>query len=355
MNKIMKKAGLFLLAAVSALTLCLPGCGDPRQSSTALKQGIAAMEEGSYSDALASLRGALDVEGDRAQALRAIGVIYYKQGKYTNAIKNLNNALDAADHEKAGSSFVADTAMYLAGAYLKNGDSAKADKLYDKLLGTGEAGKAYVMKGTILLQQGSISDAEEAFGRATHYDSGFDIYLQIYDAYNSIDREADGAEYLKTAMQKEPGSEEEYYTAGKIAYLLGDYEKAIDYLGRTDKTYEEAADALLLKSYLEAGDPDKASEFFRSWTSDGEHRALGQCGLAILDMDDENYDSALTRIEDGLSSAEGTVRAALLYNEIVCYERKGDFGTAKSKTAGAASEFPDNQNIERENTFLSSR
>ncbi|MEE0954403.1 MAG: tetratricopeptide repeat protein [Eubacterium sp.] len=355
MNKVVKKTALLFVSAASVLMLALSGCGNPKEKSAALEEGLAAMEEGSYSEAMTSLRGALDVDGDRAQALRAIGVIYYKQGKYTNAIKNLNNALDAADHEKAGSDFVADTAMYLAGAYLKNGDSAKAKKLYDKLLGTGQAGKAYVMKGTILLQEGKISDAEEAFGRAAHFDSGFDIYLQIYDAYNSIDREADGAEYLKTAMQKKPDSEEEYYTAGKIAYLLGDYDTAIEYLGQTEKDYEGAADALLLKCYLEAGDETKASDFFQNWTSDGEHEALGHCGLALLDMDDENYDSALNRISDGLSAAEGTVRAALLYDEIICYEKKGDFGTARGKAAAAASEFPDNKEIERENTFLSSR
>lgn len=346
---------MLLASAALALSLTLAGCGDQKNDSSALESGITAMEEGRYNEALESLRDAQDLDGDRAQALRAIGVIYYKQGKYTNAIKNLNNALDAADHEKAGSDFVADTAMYLAGSYLKNGDPAKAEKLYNKLLGTGEAGKAYVMKGTILLQDGKISDSEEAFGRATHFDSDFDIYLQIYDAYNSIDREADGAEYLKTAMQKEPDSEEEYYTAGKIAYLLGDYDKAIEYLSQTSKTYKGAADALVLKSYLENGDTERASAFFEGWSTDGEHNAMGHLGLALLDMDDQDYDSALTRISDGLSDAEGTSREALLYNEIICYEQKGDFGTAKSKAAAAASEFPDNQKIERENAFLATR
>ena len=58
-------------------------------------------------------------------------------------------------------------------------------------------------------------------------------------------------------------------------------------------------------------------------------------------------------IENGLSC--GGAEEELLFNEIVVYEYKLDFNTAKEKMQEFLKKYPDNQEAVRENSFLQSR
>lgn len=82
---------------------------------------------------------------------------------------------------------------------------------------------------------------------------------------------------------------------------------------------------------------------------------MGYNGLALCDIADGSYDSALENISKGLGDAESDEMQDLLFNEIVAYERKMDFATALSKTQEYVNMFKDDQAAAKELIFLQSR
>ena len=71
-------------------------------------------------------------------------------------------------------------------------------------------------------------------------------------------------------------------------------------------------------------------------------------------MADGDYDTALQDIQTGLSlKLSDSSRRDLLYNEIVVYEKKQDFQTAKQKAEEFMQLYPDDETGHREYDFLS--
>ena len=85
--------------------------------------------------------------------------------------------------------------------------------------------------------------------------------------------------------------------------------------------------------------------------------AKGYNGLALCDIRNGDYDSALDNITKGLPTATTDEMQSLLFNEIVAYEKKLDFATALTKAqeyvdmfpedsaAKKRAGFPENQNV----------
>lgn len=318
------------------------------------------MEEGQIESALSDLREASEGEDQRAQALRAIGILRFRQQNYEEAIRTFNDALDAAANERAGDDFVADTAFYLAESYSKTGNDDKALGLYKKLLHGNSAKDAYVLMGGILLKQDKREEAAEAFQRATKNGANMDLYLQIYSAYNAVDLQADAARFLAKAPFDAASDPEEIFSAARGYYLLGDYDAAISVLKSAgeDKKKAETEDkleSLLLKCYLDKGNREEATAYFEELRSSDQKAAYGACGLALLSMEHQDFDQAEKQIKEALRSAKGTLRASLLFNEMICAEKSGDFVQAKKRAEAAHEEFPENEAITHENEFLSSR
>ena len=73
------------------------------------------------------------------------------------------------------------------------------------------------------------------------------------------------------------------------------------------------------------------------------------------DIADENYDSALENITKGLALSNDKGKQDLYFNEIVVYEKKLDFATAKEKAAKYVKNYPADEAGIRENNFLKTR
>ena len=168
--------------------------------------------------------------------------------------------------------------------------------------------------------------------------------------------EADGTRYLEAALKTEPKNAEDYCNRGKVYYYMEDYDNARTELNAAaDKNSTEAV-LLLGMVYMAQGDTAGARSFFQQYIeADGEDPAKGYNGLALCDIADGSYDSALENISKGLGDAESDEMQDLLFNEIVAYERKMDFATALSKTQEYVNMFKDDQAAAKELIFLQSR
>ena len=118
---------------------------------------------------------------------------------------------------------------------------------------------------------------------------------------------------------------------------------------------DEKAVLLLGKTYLAMDDAANARAMYREYLDNPNCAAASYNGLAMCDLKERNYRSALQNIKDGLACNDDTIMESLLYNEIIVYEHMQDWTTARVKAAAFAATFPTNEAGQRENEFLSTR
>ena len=122
-----------------------------------------------------------------------------------------------------------------------------------------------------------------------------------------------------------------------------------------DKGSTEAT-LILGMVYMAQGDTSNARSFYQQYIdADGDDPAKGYNGLALCDISDGDYDSALQNISQGLGDATSDEMRDLLFNEIVVYEKKLDLSTALSKAQEYVQTFKDDDAAAKELTFLQSR
>ena len=138
-------------------------------------------------------------------------------------------------------------------------------------------------------------------------------------------------------------------------YYLGDYQQARDEL--TTAAGEGNSQAILMMGslYLETGDVSSARSLFESYLEEEEQPAAAYNGLALCDISQEDYESAMENIQKGIACQDESVMQELLFNEIVVCERQLNFQTAKAKMKEYLERYPEDEEALRENTFLQSR
>ena len=77
--------------------------------------------------------------------------------------------------------------------------------------------------------------------------------------------------------------------------------------------------------------------------------------MAYCSMEQEDYEKALEYIQKGLEVKDREVNQALLFNEIVVYERSRDFASAKEKMQQYLAQYPADAAAVKENYFLQTR
>lgn len=342
---------------VCVLTVCvgmtvLSGCSSENKKT--YKQACADLKQGSYDYALSEYQTLISAGYKTAEAYRGAGIASLHLGNYQDAIDYFTNGID---DKKSGKTLKKDMLAYRATAELKaeQYDAAMSDCQTLSENYTMDA-DTYYLAGCVALAMDSYDEASTDFTNAYSTDSGYDMAIQIYEAYVENDMEADGTSYLEKVLEKTPSSAEDYCDRGKAYYYMEDYTNAVSEL--TEAVDKGSREGMLLLGtvYLAQNDSTNARTMYQQYIdSDSSDPAKGYNGLAMCDINDESYDSALENITKGLEDASTSEMQDLLYNEIVVYEKQLDFSTALSKAEEYVSMFPDDENASREVTFLKSR
>lgn len=187
---------------------------------------------------------------------------------------------------------------------------------------SGKAKDAAIKEGISYLEQGNYEAAIPAFDEAIKYSGG-----------KVGKKEKDGLQYRAEAE-----------------YLLKDYEAALytyTLLIEKDKDRDEYRRMAALCS-LELGRFEEALAY--------EPLAARVYNRMALDfMEKEQYPEALEAIENGKAKQDQDVMADLSYNEVIAYEKSGDFKRALELLTVYAASYGSDENVERELTFLKTR
>ena len=342
---------IWMLAAGLGMTL-LTGCGGENKKT--YEQANTDLEQGNYDYALNEYQACISAGYKLSQSYRGSGIVKLRTGDYQGAIDDLTSALN---DEKTGKSDQKDILEYRAAAELKA-------ELYDQAMADCQTlaedyslnANDYYLTGCVALAMDSYDEASSNFSEAYGSDSTYEMAIQIYEAYLTQDMEADGTRYLEAALKTEAKTADDYCERGKVYYYMQDYDNARTELTTASEKGSTAAALILGMVYMAQGDTANARSFYQQYIdADGEDPAKGYNGLALCDIADGDYDSALQNISQGLGDATSDEMRDLLFNEIVVYEKKLDFSTALSKAQEYVQTFKDDEAAAKELTFLQSR
>ena len=348
----MRNKKIICLLAAGLGALLLTGCGGENQKT--YEQANADLEEANYDYALNEYQACISAGYKLAQSYRGSGIVKLRTGDYQGAIDDLTNALN---DEKTGKSDRKDLLEYRAAAELKA-------ELYDQAMADCQTlaedyslnANDYYLTGCVALAMDSYDEASSNFSEAYGSDSTYEMAIQIYEAYLGQDMEADGTRYLEAALKTEAKTADDYCERGKVYYYMDDYENARTELTTAADKGSTEATLILGMVYMAQGDTSNARSFYQQYIdADGDDPAKGYNGLALCDISDGDYDSALQNISQGLGDATSDEMRDLLFNEIVVYEKKLDLSTALSIAQEYVQTFKDDDAAAKELTFLQSR
>ena len=345
-----KRTGLILAAGCLSLAM-LTGCSS--ENTKNYKQAAQDLEQGNYETALEEYETAISAGIKLAQSYRGAGVAQLKLGNYEEAIADLSNALDC---EKVGKKLEKDILSYRAAAYLKTKSYEEAMADCQTLAESYDMdADLYFLTGETALAMDSYEEAASNFEQAYSEDATYDRAIQIYGAYLDKDMEADGTRYLEAALTGTAKNAQDHCDRGRVYYYMDDYENAADELKQAIDGDNVEALALLGMVYMEQGNSADARTMFQQYVSQADNGAKGFNGLALCDIEDGDYDSALSNISSGIHVATDEDLQSLLFNEIAVYEKKLDFQTALQKTNEYLDLYPEDKTVKKEQAFLKTR
>ncbi len=352
----MKDWKKFGAAVILASVLMLGGCAMGGASGQKTVQGISSLEDQDYDTALQLFSEALSEKEQSMLAYRGLGLSYMGLARYEEAEQAFLSAIDAADSKMPENT--RDLQLYLAAAQYRMQEYEKAADTCTEILENQKEGNAdaYYLRGACALHEGSQDDAKSDFDRAIALaPKDYDLYLNIFETYRELNLSGVGGEYLQSALSIEGSDAEDYYNRGRIYYYLEDYAEAQSQLiGPVEQKYEPAM-LLIGKVYLALEDYDHARDAYEQILAEFGDSAAGFNGLALCAIQSGDYDTALDYIGQGLA-LEGTAgKQELYFNEIVAYEYKLDFETAKAKAQTYVENYPADEAGQKEWTFLSTR
>lgn len=333
---------------------------NPEKAEYYIEQGHTYIQMERYEEAREALKSAI-VEQDldltrknNKRAYRAIGISYYEEANYSAAKLYFEKALEEEVLPEAN----ADIRMYLADALECEGDYIAAIAVYNELLAEQKAyGAGYRARAYMLYMLGeyekSLSDYDAAIALEP---KNFDLYFGKYNVLEKLGRTAEQADLLRVITAIENPSAEDGYFIAKAQYFTGEHEAALAGLMTAAENGYEDAHYYLGEIYHKRSAYGEAIYHYKTYISGaGAKDAAAYNQMAVCLMKQALYQDALETIQAGQKLQDVLHGRQLLFNEVVIYERMGDYNTAYEKAANYVRMYPEDEVIQRELKFLSSR
>lgn len=253
---------------------------------------------------------------EKQQTLKQEGMELQASGDYEGAIAKYEEALKISNMEVGQEEI--DLAYYKASAQYRSGDLAGAIDTYSSIIALKEDENSYLGRGLLYVAAKDAEKAEEDLNKALKETDDPLIKGIIYNVVDQNDLAKECFEEAKKAGDAEG-----------IFYLANIYEKA--------------------------GDHNYAMILLEEYIATGKAGAEGYLSVGRYYFEDEAYDEALSMLQAGIALGESGVLKNLLQEEIACYEKMGDFASAREKAEDYLDKYPDDAAIQKEYEFLKSR
>ncbi len=346
--------------AVSLLTGCSLGSSDDTAAiadnpvqTVESSAGMELLTAGSYQDAAETFEAQVKGGTDLENGYRGLGIAYMGLGEYEKAAGALEKALEEAGVIPTAMEY--DINYYLGSCYYKLGRYEDALTVYDAIVSLqGSDADAYVMRGTVYAALGNTEKMNEDFSHAIALEpSNYDRIITIYQTMEQNGLAEEGKEYLRDTLTSR-GDTMDMFNLGRLNYYCGEYETAKEALENVqDQNYNVTN--FLGRTYEALGDYNYATGVYQAYlekdTSHAEvYNQLGLCQIRTGD-----YENALVSFQTGEKIEGNEIMQSLKLNEIITYERLGDFARAQVLMKEYIQKYPGDAKAQREYTFLQTR
>ena len=344
--------------AVLAAALCaalLGGCSGNKVSTEKTQAGYKAAEDHNYQEAEGLFTEAVAEGEEPVAAYRGLGIAQMGQAKYAEASDAFGKALAATDDKMPET--VLDLLQYRASAQYRMQDYESTIETCRQITAADASlVLAYFYTGASQLHLGNQEEAGANFDYAASLrPDDYQLYLDIYSVYEDMKLSGIGDTYLQTALGIAPDSNEDYYNVGKIYYYLEQFDQAQQALNQPVKDEYEPALSLMGRSYLAKGENDNANAIYNQILSKNKKDTDAYNGLALCALAQGDPDKALNYIIQGLELPGGEGKQELYFNEIIAYEKKLDFLSARDKCRTYVEMYPTDEAGAKELEFLNTR
>ena len=343
---------IWSIILLAGLTACKGGTRDAVEAEQEAGESTAGKVVSEVRGALSEVAGS---SANKKLTYRKQGIDFMSKGDYASA----RNAFELALSFSNGlvKKVDVDISYYLGVCEYKLGDYDAAVRTFSAILGLNEkADEAYYMRGKVELMKGdkaaALSDYDRAVGlKPSKYELYQKIFVDLYEA----GYEEDAGAYIGRAVSENEKMGD--YQRGVFSYYMGDYDEARNYLekARNSKSDDAKLVIYLGRTYKALGDSEYAASLYQSWLDSHEPDATvyNELGLIRLSLSDIN--GALSAFRAGIELNDTGCLQSLRFNEIVAYERQGDFDRAKSEMSAYLQDYPADEKAAREYEFLKSR
>lgn len=340
---------LLLVACIST------ACAKTNGEMTAA--GMAAVNDKQYEEALADFEKAV-VNGENLElAYRGQGIAYMGMADYENAVASFESALKQAGMFPSDLEY--DINFYLATARYKSGDAMGAIDTLDAIIALRDDDKdAYFLRGSAWMKVAEYEKGKADFDQAIELSKAdTEMVIDVFEVLDHYGYHDEGIAYLNELLTSHLKDMNDY-EKGKVYFYLEDYENArnsFEAAKNAQKKQDASVILFLGKSYEALGDTEYAAGLYSGYLQDNEPdpEIYNQLGLCKLEAED--YEAALAAFEAGLAVENNTLIQSLTYNRIVAYEHLGQFEKAKDMMKKYIETYPDDEDAQREYTFLKSR
>lgn len=253
---------------------------------------------------------------EKQQTLKQEGMQLQASGDYSGAIAKYEEALKLSNM-MVGQEEI-DLAYYKASAQYRSGDLTGAIDTYSAVIALQGEEDSYLGRGLLYVAAKNAEKAEEDLNKALQETDDPLIKGIIYNVVDQTDLAKQNFEEAKKA---------------------GDAE----------------ADFYLANIYEKAGDHNYAMILLEEYIASGSASAEGHLSVGRHYFEDGAYENALKTLQAGIALGESGVLKNLLQEEIACYEKLGDFASAREKAEDYLDKYPDDAVIQKEYEFLKSR
>lgn len=289
------------------------------------------------------------------QQTEELGMSLMDQGDYEGAVKAFDDALGYCLGNITNKEIEID--FYKAAAQYMAGDSEGALETYTALIEYEKVDpKPYYLRGSAYLKMGesdlAIADYKTAVSLS---ENDYEMYIESYNNLHAAGFEAEALSFLNEALELNGRNAESYMARGRIYLIMEQYDLAQDQLiTAKDKGLSDAA-VYLAQVYQATGAVQSAESILTEYMAEGNASSEAMNIMAVISIKNDDYESALNYINQGLALEEVTNRQSLMRNKIICLEKIGDFKEAYNTAVSYCDLYPKDEDASRELTFLSTR
>lgn len=339
--------------------LMLVSCGGGKSAKQLYKEGISLFEQGNYQEASTSFQSAIEKNDEKADYYVGYGMSLIQLGQYEEAIAQFDRII----LDKKSDIIQTNNKKAYRGkgiTYLEAGEFDLAREQFEEALkiklepSMDEDIKLFL--GDCYLQLNEYENALSVYQQLLENNKNIKTYIKVYEAQIQMGETEAAKATLEQASALTVKTKNDKYQQALVYYYQGKLEQAITQL--TALAVElPGANYLLGEIYTSSQNYEQAITYLESYlsTQDKEYVKSVYYAMARNYVALEQYDNALMNAELGLGVGGRNLNDQLMKIQIACYEQEGEFDTAYELAKEYVATYPDDQDMQREYSFLESR